>query len=441
MFESLIVDQNPHWDGILYEEGVSREVLAKVKDYLDLPHIIALVGVRRAGKSTLVRQAINFLIREQNVNPENILFLNLENPQFSRYRSDVAYLEQAYNDYLKLVNPQGRIYCFLDEVHFFTEWQIFVKARYEKKATKFIITGSNSHLLSSELITLLSGRALPLEVYPFSFAEYAAGKGVVPKGPVAAARERNRLRKLFDDYLRLGGFPELSSVERTDTQKEILIMYARNILYQDIAPRFAIKKAVTLESLFFYLTSNIASLHSFNKLAGTIGLNDKTVKDYLGYFNDAYLLFSLDSFSFSARKQIKSPKKIYAIDTGLAIASGYSFSENRGRLLENQVFLELKRRGEELFYYKTTNNLEVDFACTSKGKVTRLIQAAYTLDDSQTRNREVRALTKALTETGLQTGDIITHEQEDRLIIDNKEINLIPAHRFFYEKTGHNPNP
>ncbi len=431
MFEELIVDQNPHWEGTLYEEGVGREVLFKVKEYLDLPHIIALVGVRRAGKSTLVRQTINFLIREQQVTPQNILFLNLENPQFSRYRSDVAYLEQAYNDYLKLVNPKGPVYCFLDEVHFFTEWQVFVKAEYEKKETKFIVTGSNSHLLSAELITLLSGRALPLEVYPFSFSEYVTGRGVALDGPISVARERNRLRKLFDDYLRQGGFPELSFVARRDTQKEILTMYARNILYQDIAPRFAIKKAVSLENLFFYLTSNIASLFSFNKLAATVGLNDKTVKDYLSYFNDAYLLFSLDSFSFSARKQIKSPKKIYAIDTGLAVAAGPSFSKNLGHLLENLVFLKLKRRGNQLFYYKTANNLEVDFACTVNGKVTRLVQAAYDLGGQQTRNREVRALVKALNETGLKTGDIITHEQEDKLVIGDKEINLIPAYRFF----------
>lgn len=431
MFEELIVDQNPHWDGTLYEEGVCREVLIKVKDYLVLPHIIALVGVRRAGKSTIARQAINFLIREQKVAPRNILFLNLENPQFSRYRSDVAYLEQVYNDYLKIINPKGRVYCFFDEVHFFEDWQVFIKAGYEKKDIKFIVTGSNSHLLSAELITLLSGRTLPLEIYPFSFSEYVSAKGVVLEDAVSVTRQRNHLRKLFDDYLRQGGFPELSYIERTDIQKEILAMYARNILYQDIAPRFAVKKAVTLESLFFYLASNIASLYSFNKLAGLVGLNDKTVKDYLGYFNDAYLLFSLDSFSFSAREQIKSPKKIYAIDTGMVVASGCSFSKNQGHLLENLVYLELKRHGEELFYYKTANNLEVDFACTRKGKVTRLIQVAYELDNNQTRNREIRALARALTETGLKTGDIITYEQEDKLTTGGREINLIPAHRFF----------
>ena len=231
MFESVIVDQNTHWDGTLYSEGVPREALAKVKGYLDVPHIIALVGVRRSGKSTLVRQVINHLIRDKGIPPRNILFLNLENPQFSRYRNDVSYLERAYEDYLKLVAPQGTVYCFLDEVHFFTEWQVFVKARYEQQQIKFIVTGSNSHLLSSEFITLLSGRALPVEVFPFSFAEFICANGLELADAVAVTRERNRLRKLFDDYLCQGGFPETTSIKITATQKEVLVMYARNILW------------------------------------------------------------------------------------------------------------------------------------------------------------------------------------------------------------------
>ena len=313
MFESVIVDQNTHWDGSLYSDGVPREALAKIKEYLDVPHIIALVGVRRSGKSALVRQVINHLIRDKGVPPRNILFLNLENPQFSRYRNDVSYLERAYEDYLKLVAPQGIVYCFLDEVHFFTEWQVFVKARYEQQQIKFIVTGSNSHLLSSEFITLLSGRALPVEVYPFSFAEYACANGLELDDAVAVTRERNRLRNLFDGYLCQGGFPEIASIKLSATQKEVLVMYARNILYQDIAPRFSIKKAAELENMFFYLASNISSLYSFNKLAPLVGLNDKTVKEYMGYFSDAYLLFSLDLCAFSVKEQIKSPKKIYPL--------------------------------------------------------------------------------------------------------------------------------
>jgi predicted AAA+ superfamily ATPase len=430
MFESVIVDQNPHWDGNLYNEGVCRNVLGKVKDYLDFPHIIALVGVRRSGKSTLVRQTINHLIRDKGIPPRNILFLNLENPQFSRYRNDVSYLDRAYDDYLKLVSPVGTIYCFLDEVHFFSEWQVFVKAKYEQQKIKFIVTGSNSHLLSSEFITLLSGRALPVEVYPFSFAEFAVAHELALPDKVAVTRERNRLRKLLDDYLRFGGFPEICGPIMSATKKEILVMYARNILYQDIAPRFFIKKAVDLENLFFYLASNISSLYSFNKLAALVGLNDKTVKEYLGYFSDAYLLFTLDSFAFSVREQIKSPKKVYAIDTGMAGAVGFSFSENLGHLLENQVYLELKRRGHELYYYKTGNGFEVDFACCTGGKITQLVQVVHDLGDDKTRNRELRSLIKALEETKLERGEIVTYEEEDEITVEGKIIRIIPAFKY-----------
>ena len=436
MFEGVIVDQNPHWDGNLYQEGVPRGVLDKVKEYLTLPYVIALVGVRRSGKSTLARQTINHLIRDKGVPPRNILFLNLENPQFSRHRSDVSYLERAYEDYLKIVSPEGNVYCFLDEVHFFPEWQVFVKAKYEQKKIKFIVTGSNSHLLSSEFITLLSGRALPIEVYPFSFAEFAAANGLLVHDAVSLARERNRLRNLLDDFLRFGGFPETSFVEDVTMKREILVMYARNILYQDIAPRFAVKKAMELENLFFYLASNVASQYTFNKLADLVGLNDKTVKEFLGYFTDAYLLFTLDSFAFSVREQIKSPKKIYTIDNGLSGAVGFSFSENIGHLLENQVFLELKRQGRELYYYRTGSGHEVDFACRQGGGIVQLIQVAREIASEKTRNRELRALLKAMDETGLERGVIVTYEDEEEITYEGKTVSVIPAYKYLLNATA-----
>lgn len=430
MFEGAIIDQNPHWDGSLYPEGVARNVLARVREYLPLPHIIALVGVRRSGKSTLARQTINHLIRDNGVPARNILFLNLENPQFSRYRNDVAYLERAYGDYLKLASPGGMVYCVLNEVHFFPEWQVFVKAHYERQNIKFIVTGSNSHLLSSEFIALLSGRALPIEVFPFSFAEFALANDVAVTDAVSVARERHRLRKLLDDYLRCGGFPETAFIADERVKKELMVMYARNILYQDIAPRFAIKKGVELENLFFYLASNAASLYTFNRLADLVGLSDKTVKDFLGYFHDAYLLFAVDSFAFSVKEQIKSPKKVYLIDTGMAGAVGFRFSENLGRLLENLVFLELKRRGRELYYYKTANGLEVDFICREKGMVTELIQVAGDMGAEKTRTREVKALLKAMDETGLDRGVIVTIEDEEEIVSGGKVIQVVPAYKY-----------
>jgi predicted AAA+ superfamily ATPase len=172
MFESVLVDQNPHWDGAVYPEGVPRQVQDGVKQHLDLPHILSFIGVRRAGKSTLMRQMINHLIRERGVPPRNILFCNLEMPVLNRYRNDVANLDRIYEDYLKLAAPQGRVFVFLDEVQFFPDWQVFVKSPYEGGDIKFMVTASNSRLISSEFMTLLSGRTLPVEVMPFSFGEF-----------------------------------------------------------------------------------------------------------------------------------------------------------------------------------------------------------------------------------------------------------------------------
>lgn len=435
MFEETIVDQNPHWSGDMYIEGVPRKILNKVIDYLDLPHVISIVGVRRAGKSTLIKQAINFLIQTKEIPPKNILFLNLETPQFSRYRTDVTYLERVYEDYLKLASPEDTVFCFLDEVQFFTEWQVFVKSHYEEKKIKFIVTGSNSRLLSSEFITLLSGRTLPLEVFPFSFGEFLTAKGLTVTDEVSLLKKRHRVRHLMDEYLHFGGFPEPSFVSEQATKKEILVMYARNILYRDIAPRFTVKKPLELENLFFYLMSNISSLYTYNKLSKLVEISDKTIKDYLSYFTDAYLLFTIDLFNFSVKRQIKSPKKVYAIDTGMARASSFSFSEDAGHYLKNLVFIELKRKGREIYYYKTANDLEVDFACKEGNRLTGLIQVSKEMQTDKVRKREIRALIKAMDETGLSQATIVTYEDEEIIRAEGKTINVIPAYKYFGEES------
>ena len=431
MFEETIVDQNPHWSGGTYIEGVPRKILNKVIDYLDLPHIISIVGVRRAGKSTLIKQVINFLIQTKGIPPKNILFLNLETPQFSRYRTDVTYLERIYEDYLKLASPEGTVFCFLDEVQFFTEWQIFIKSRYEGKKIKFIVTGSNSRLLSSEFITLLSGRTLPLEVFPFSFEEFLTAKGLIVTDTVSLLKERHRVRQMMDEYLYFGGFPEPAFVTEQTTKKEILVMYIRNILYQDIAPRFTVKKPLELENLFFYLMSNISSFYTYNSLSKLVGLSDKTIKEYLSYFTEVYLLFTVDSFDFSVKQQIKSPKKVYAIDTGMVRASSFSFSENIGHYLENLVFIELKRKGKEIYYYKTANGLEVDFACKEGNRLTGLIQVSKEMQTDKVRKRELKALLKAMDETGLSQATIVTYEDEEKVQVEGKTVNIIPVHKYF----------
>jgi uncharacterized protein len=431
MFENVIVDQNPHWDATSYDSGVPRDILTNIKKNFDLPYVISIVGVRRCGKSTLVKQIINHLIGEKKANPKNILFLNLEHPGFSRYKGDVTYLEKIFEDYLKLAAPEGMIYCFLDEVHFFDKWQVFVKAHYERRKIKFIITGSNSRLLSSEFITLLSGRTTPVEVYPFSFGEFMRARGADYPDSVTIVKHRHKIRKLMDDYLQFGGFPEIAFMKQPETIREIHAMYARSILYQDIAARFGIKKPVELENLFYYLAANVSSLYTCNSLAKLTNLSDKTIKEYLSCFSDAYLLFTVDAFSYSVKQQMKSPKKIYSIDSGLAGSVSFRFSDDTGRHLENAVFLELKRRRMELFYYKTENSLEVDFICRAGRKVTDLIQVAKELSDEKTKNRELKALFKAMDETGLRNGTIVTYEEDEEIKENSKTVTIIPAYKFF----------
>ena len=433
MFETAIIDQNPHWTGSLYQTGIPRLALASVREYLKLPHIISLVGVRRCGKSTLARQTINSLITLDAIPPRNILFLNLENPHFSGVHNDVESLEQIYQDYLKLATPQGLVFCVLDEVQFFPQWQIFVKSHYEQKNVKFIVTGSNSRLLSSEFITLLSGRTLPVDLQPFSFAEFLTARGLTAGDAIDIGVHRHTIRNLLDEYLRCGGFPETVFVEGT-IKKELLVMYARSILYQDIAPRFGVKKPDGMEKLLYYLMSNVSSLVSCNKLAGLLGLSDKTIKEYLSYFADAHLLYSMDAYSFSVKKQINSPKKTYACDTGMAEATGFRFSGNEGHLLENLVYLELRRQGKSISYYTTSNGLQVDFAVHDHSGITALYQVAWELTAESTRIREIRALKKAMDETGLNSGTIVSYETEETIEEQGKQIRIVPAYQFLLEQ-------
>lgn len=430
MFEDVLVEQNPHWSGQLFANGIKRSCFDRLLQFMDTHMIVSIMGVRRAGKSTLIKQLIDHLITKEKVAAKNILFLNLEHPYFSQYASDVKYLEKIFDSYLKIASPQGKIYCMLDEVQFFQNWQVFVKAHFESKKIKFVITGSNSALLSSDLMTLLSGRTLPLQVFPLSFKEIARFHHINSDDPIHLSKNRHLLKKLQDDYLRLGGFPEVVASENKAVVCDILNAYAKSILYQDVVPRLHIRQSTELEKLFVYLISNIGKLFSYHKLSELFDLSDKSIKEYIKAFSDSYLLFELDVFSYSLKKQIRNPKKVYSIDTGQVNATSFAFSENAGRLLENLVFLELKRMELELYYYKTESGLEVDFVAKEKSRHC-LIQVAWDIHDSQTKERELKALLSAMKELHLTRGIIITREDEETFEIDGCHIHILAAYQFF----------
>lgn len=419
MYEKVLKEQNPHWHSKPSGTWLKRTQFQQLLKLLPAPHVISIAGVRRSGKSTLIKQLIEHLITVDKVKPENILFLNLEHPFFMNYNQDIENLHNCYLEYLKLKNPQGKIYILLDEIQFFEDWPVFVKALYEQKECKFIITGSNSALIKGDLMTLLSGRCVPIEMYPLSYNEFLNHAKLTPKSPT------HQLQHQLEHYLKLGGFPDIVLTADESVAKELLQAHAKSILLQDVVSRLKLKRALELERLFYYLITDVTSPYSFSKLAKLFHISDKTVKDYIDAICESHLLFQLEQFSYSLKSQMRAPKKPYCIDVGIINSVAFQFSENRGKLLENIIFLELKRRKFEIYYYKTKNDLEVDFLI-KRGSEYQLIQVACSLEDAKTRKREINALKAAAKEMKVTKQLIIT--ENDKETID--DIEIIPAFEF-----------
>ena len=218
--KNILIEQNKHWQDIKYT-SVKRIKLDKLISYLPLRQIITITGIRRCGKSTLVKQAINHLI-ETGVNPKNILFLNLEHPYFLEYKHDANYLNTIYDEYIKLINPKGKVYCVFDEIQYFSNWQVYIKNKYEISDIKFIITGSNSSMLSNELNTLLSGRGLSIHLDTFSFEEFLDYKQIDYKSEFDQIANKIDIARAKDEYLKWGGFFEIFDIEDETIKKNFL---------------------------------------------------------------------------------------------------------------------------------------------------------------------------------------------------------------------------
>jgi len=424
MFEKFIIGQNSHWKGNLVKSGYPRLAMEEITKYIDTRQVIAIAGVRRCGKSTTVKQLINFLISDKNVNPKNILFLNLESTLLNEFKSNPDNLRKIYEEYLVLVKPKGKIYIFLDEAQFFADWQVFVKELYEKGGVKFFITGSNSQLLSAEMATLLSGRSIIKKIYPFDFQEMAQIKEIDFGKKVEIIENELKFKRLFSGYLKYGGFPEIFLEKEKEIRNEILANYYKNILYNDIIPRFGVKNTKEIESLLLYLFSNIGQRYSYNSLSKSFSVIDKTIKEYIGFFEKSFLLFEISNYQYSLKKQENYPKKVYAIDNGFIKISSFSFSENYGRFLENTVFLNLQKKEGKVYYYQGNN--ECDFIIERGKKVVEAIQVSKELN-SRNEKREISGLLEAMKEFNLKEGLVITENQEEEKMIDGKKIKIIPV--------------
>ena len=380
--------------------------------YLNNEEIIIISGVRRCGKSVLLQQ-----IRDRL--PQKDYFFNFDDDRLGNFT--VENFQQLYEVFIELYGEQN--YFYFDEIQNIAGWEHFAKRLYNS-GKKVFITGSNARMLSKELGTYLTGCYIAIELYPFSFSEFLDFREQLHLlGDISGTIARGEIQSAFNDYLKQGGFPIYLRSEDGIVLKALY----DNILYKDVMVRNQIVNEREVKELVYYTVSNIGKPLTYTSLAKVIGVkNPTTVKNYLEYIENTYLLFSLSKLDYSVKAQLRNPKKVYAIDNALVSRLGFHFSGEEGRLLENMVYIELRRRGGEIFYHNS-GSAECDFVVRDGFRVVQAIQACYLLGSSDTREREIRGIQDAMDTYQLLEGTIITNTHEEELKYGNKMIHILPA--------------
>ncbi|MCD6101941.1 MAG: ATP-binding protein [Candidatus Cloacimonetes bacterium] len=303
-------------------------------------------------------------------------------------------------------------------------WEKWVNRLYEFEDIKIFVTGSNATLLSSEISTALTGRNRQLIVYPFSFNEFLSLRKYSVTGKDFYSREKRiEIKKLFKEYLKLGGFPEVLKI----SDNTLLEQYLKDIIYRDVIARYSIRNIKEIKELTLFLASNIGTIQSYKNLRDMVGVKSlNTIKNYLEMLDNVFLFFKVDLFSYSVKRQIYNPSKIYSVDSALSNSVAFKFSENIGHVYENMVFLELKRRNKEIFYWKSKKGQEVDFVLKRGLKIEDAVQVCFSLTDKRTRNREIEGLLAAKNELNASNLVIITEDEKGEVEIEGTTIKIIP---------------
>lgn len=405
-----------------FDRGIYLEMLEK---RLASEQVKVIVGARRSGKSYIMKQLAKWLMEKKGVSKFNILIVNFEDPRFANLNTTL--LQEIFDFYLETYQPKGEIYIFLDEVQEVEKWEKWVRTMQELGKANLIISGSNSKLLSGELATVLTGRHLDMTVMPLSFREFLNFSGLKIKNKREIIRNDRQLKILFNEYLKFGSFP---LVVLGQDKENILLSYFDDIVNKDLIKRYKIRKTQEIKSLLKLYLSNISTPITFSSSGKFLNISVVSVERFSAYLEASYAVFFLKRFSFKVKEQEKSPRKVYAVDTGLANMVGFRFSENLGRFAENLVFLELKRRTYlnpwmEIYYWKSLGQEEVDFLVKEEKKVKQLLQVCWDVQDQNTKKREVKALLKAMKEFGLKRGTVITQDFEGEEKFEEKKIQYV----------------
>jgi predicted AAA+ superfamily ATPase len=391
------------------------------------------IGVRRSGKSTFMFQLMRRLL-DAGVPRQNILYLNFFDDRLHTLQHDRlgVILDAYYSLYPEKKNTE-KVYCFFDEIQVVSGWEPFVDRLMRTEKCEVYITGSSAQMLSREIATQMRGRAISWEMFPFSFREFLDFKGIDSDNPLST-KKRLIVQKAFEDYWETGGFPEVAGLNRLlriKTHQE----YFNTLLFRDLIERHDISHPRAVTDLAHWLVDNTASLYSVNNLTGYLkSLGHKSpkssVSDYLEWFEDAYVLFTVRIFDASLARANTNPKKIYCIDHALVTSVSSGILINSGHLLENLVFTALRRITPDIFYFKSKGGREVDFIAQGQNRSRMLVQVCESMADPRTRKREITALGEAMAELKLTEGIIVTRGEEERILVESGKIDVIPAWRF-----------
>ena len=416
--KQILIEQSEEVKRLFRQKIIPRGIVSEAKGIFASDLIKVITGIRRCGKSVLS----HYLLKDSRYG-----YVNFDDERL------ISVKAEDLNDFLEVlieIDPDLKD-ILLDEVQNVEGWELFIN-RLKRDGYNLIVTGSNSRLLSKELSTHLTGRHFTIELYPFSFREFLLYNNFsFDKKDLYITKQKAKIKKMLKEYIENGGLPEVYKVE---PKKQYLRELYDRIITRDIISRYNVKYAKDLKEIALFSISNFASKISYNKIKNIFEMKSvHTVKNYLHYLEEAYLLFQVNAFSHKLKEQIKLPKKIYCIDTGIINSIVPRSTLDYGKLLENLVFIELKRRGSEIYIYSKPN-CEVDFVVKEGLAIRQLIQVSYSIKDEKTKKREIKALIEASRDLDCSRLTLITWDEEGEEEIESKKIYYIPAWKWLLEQ-------
>lgn len=391
------------------------------------------IGVRRCGKSTLLFQLVEELLKE-GVERDNFLYINFFDDRLTELRKgNLSLITEAYFSLYPEKKNSETVYCFFDEIQEVTGWEMFVERLMRTERCKVFISGSSAKMLSKEIATQMRGRSIAWELFPFSFAEFLDFAEVDYRS--LTSKSRFTIQKRFEEYWEKGGFAEVFGVSET---VRVLIHqeYYRTIVHRDVIERHDALHPQAVVQLSHRLVNSVSSLYTINRLTDFLKsqgykISKSFVSECMEWFEDAFFLFTVKIFSRSVTKQNVNPKKVYCIDSAFVRSVSSQMFTDRGSLLENLVFLHLRRFTDRISYYRTAHGHEVDFLWLDDRAKRHLVQVCSSLKDTKTRERELRALYEAMTELKETSATLVSAGEEEEIREGTKRIKVIPAWKYF----------